>query len=213
LANQDRPVLLIDADGLWTPPPEWVDRVVDRHVWLERRGADVALSDPTSIASARPFGELQGVPARRRGPALAYCGQSPPLTSQRAIEALFRSLEQRYEIVVVNVPPFLSSAKAATVTAAAGRALVAVPNGASVTDYDELTRRLRLAAVLPIGYVYCARDPRSVVLPSNQSVAPPPPAPAWAPTPAPVETTAASPRTKSDGNGHQVDSASSVEPR
>jgi hypothetical protein len=33
-----------------------------------------------------------------------------------------------------------------------------VPDGASVTDYEELVRRLELAAATTIGYVYCCSD-------------------------------------------------------
>jgi hypothetical protein len=59
---------------------------------------------------------------------------------------------------MVNAPPFLPSAVAAHLASAAGSAVVVVPAGASVTEHEELARRLRLAAVTAIGYVYCCAN-------------------------------------------------------
>ena len=66
--------------------------------------------------------------------------------------------EWDFDVVLVNAPPFLPSADAAHLASAAGAAVVVVPDGASVTDYEELVRRLDLAAATPIGYVYCCSD-------------------------------------------------------
>ena len=77
------------------------------------------------------------------------------MRSQKALREVFRELEDDFDIVLVNAPPFLPSAEAGYLTAAAGTAVVVVPDRGSITDYEELVRRLQVAAATPIGYVYC----------------------------------------------------------
>jgi len=80
------------------------------------------------------------------------------VSSQKELRAVFRELENTFDVVLINAPPFLPSADAAHLASAAGSAVVVVPDGASVTEYEEVVRRLELAAATPIGYVYCCSD-------------------------------------------------------
>ena len=135
-------------------------RVTDHLAWKEGADGTVALGDPRpSTRRAGPFvGRLPPAePSTQPGSqaALYLCSEAPPVRSQKALRALFRDLEDDFDIVLVNAPPFLPSAVAAHLTSAAGTAVVVVPDGASVNDHEELIRRLRLAAATPIGYVYC----------------------------------------------------------
>ena len=154
-SSQGLRVLLIDVDGSWPPARAWTTRVTDHLVWVERDDGSVALakSRPRSI-DGRSNGDHNPFTQPRQS-ALYLCGEPPPVSSQRALRAVFRDLEDDFDVVLVNAPPFLPSADAAYLTSAAGAALVVVPAGGSVTDHEELVRRLRLAAVTPIGYVYC----------------------------------------------------------
>src|SRR5206468_3395192 len=117
----------------------------------------VGLGEPRSIATGRPF-PIRGrkTPPSRPRWAVSFCAKPPPVRSQRALDALFRRLEQGYDLVLVNAPTILS-ADAANLVAAAKRALVVVFDGESVSDHEELVRRLGLAGALPIGYVYSRR--------------------------------------------------------
>ena len=161
-ADRDLRVLLIDADGSWSPPLDWIDRAADRYNWVERADGTVGLGEPRSIATGRPF-PIRGrkTPAPRPRWAVSFCAKPPPVRSQRALDALFRRLEQGYDLVLVNAPPILSSADAANLVAAAKRVLVVVFDGESVSDHEELVRRLGLAGALPIGYVYSRRPARA----------------------------------------------------
>jgi Mrp family chromosome partitioning ATPase/capsular polysaccharide biosynthesis protein len=154
-ASQGLRVLLIDVDGSWPPARSWTTKVTDHLVWVERDDGSVALakSRPRSI-DGRSNGDHSAFSQARQS-ALYLCGEPPPVSSQRALRAVFRDLEDDFDIVLVNAPPFLPSADASYLTSAAGTALVVVPADGSVTDHEELARRLRLAAVTPIGYVYC----------------------------------------------------------
>ena len=160
-AARDLRVLLIDADGSWSPPLDWIDRTVDRHNWVERADGTVGLGEPRSIASGRPFPTRgRSSPPPRPQWAVSFCAKPPPVRSQRALDTLFRTLEQDYDLVLVNAPPILLSADAANLVAAAKRVLVVVCDGESVTDHEEFVRRLRLAGALPIGYIYSHRPGR-----------------------------------------------------
>jgi len=150
-------VLLITADGSWSPPAEWIAHAADRYTWTEHADGTVALSDWCSFASGRSL----PTKARNNGSSVttlpvSYCPQ-PPLRSQRAMSALFSTLEQEYDLVLVNAAPFASSPAATGLTSAAGRALAVVRAEAGVSDHEELARRLQLAAAVTIGYVYCGR--------------------------------------------------------
>jgi len=161
-ADRDLRVLLIDADGSWSAPLDWIDRAADRYNWVERADGTVGLGEPRSIATGRPF-PLRGrtSPPPRPRWAVSYCAKPPPVRSPRALDALFRRLEQGYDLVLINTPPIVSSAEAANLAAAATRVLVVVFDGESVSDHEELMRRVGLAGALPVGYVYSGRPARA----------------------------------------------------
>ena len=163
LAAQGLRVLLVDVEASWPPAGAWMARVTDHLAWKEGADGSVALGDPRpSTRRAGPFvgrlppGETSASPGSKS--ALYLCSEAPPVRSQKDLKALFRDLEDDFDVVLVNAPPFLPSAVAAHLTSAAGNAVVVVPAGASVTDHEELVRRLRLAAATLIGYVYCCAD-------------------------------------------------------
>jgi Mrp family chromosome partitioning ATPase len=164
LASQGLRVLLIDVEAAWPPAGAWMGQLTDRLPWDQREDGTVVIGTP------RP-------PTRRAGPAfgrtptkeitpytgpwksgLYLCSEAPPVSSQKELRAVFRDLEADFDVVLVNAPPFLPSADAAHLASASGAAVVVVPDGASVNDYEELVRRLQLAAAKPIGYVYCCSD-------------------------------------------------------
>lgn len=164
LASQGLRVLLIDVEAAWPPAGAWMGQLADRLPWEQSDDGTVAIGAP------RP-------PTRRAGPSfgrtptkeltpyvgpwktgLYLCSEAPPVSSQKQLRAVFRDLEDAFDVVLVNAPPFLPSADAAHLASAAGSAVVVVPDGASVTDYEEVVRRLQLAAATPVGYVYCCSD-------------------------------------------------------
>ncbi len=164
LASQGLRVLLIDVEAAWPPAGAWMGQLTDRLPWEQRDDGTVAIGAP------RP-------PTRRAGPSfgrtptkeimpftgpwksgLYLCSEAPPVSSQKELRVVFRELENDFDVVLVNAPPFLPSADAAHLASAAGSAVVVVPDGSSVTDYEEVVRRLQLAAATPIGYVYCCSD-------------------------------------------------------
>jgi len=162
LASQGLRVLLIDVEGSWPAAGAWMARVTDRLAWEEGDDGSVSLGAPRPARRPGPFvARLPvGESSVSTGPqsALYLCSEAPPVRSQKALRALFRDLEDDFDVVMVNAPPFLPSAVAAHLASAAGSAVVVVPAGASVTEHEELARRLRLAAVTAIGYVYCCAN-------------------------------------------------------
>ncbi len=164
LASQGLRVLLIDVEAAWPPAGAWMGQLTDRLPWEERDDGTVAIGAPRP--PARRAGAFVGrLPSKELTPytgpwksGLYLCSEAPPVSSQRQLRAVFRDLEDDFDVVLVNAPPFLPSADAAHLASAAGSAVVVVPAGASVTDYEELVRRLNLAAATPIGYVYCCSD-------------------------------------------------------
>ena len=164
LASQGLRVLLIDVEAAWPPAGAWMGQLTDRLPWEERDDGTVAIGAPRPpTRRAGPF--VGRAPNKELTPytgpwksGLYLCSEAPPVSSQKELRALFRDLEDDFDVVLVNAPPFLPSADAAHLASAAGSAVVVVPAGASVTDYEELVRRLQLAAATPIGYVYCCSD-------------------------------------------------------
>jgi Mrp family chromosome partitioning ATPase len=159
-STHDLRVLLIAADGSWSPPPAYIAYAADRYTWTEHADGTAALSDWCSLASIRSaVSKARNNGRTVAGPPISFCTE-PPVRSQRALNELFRSLEHDYDVVLVNAAPFMSSAAASSLTSAAGRALAVVRTESGVAVHEELARRLRLAAAVPIGYMYCGRDAR-----------------------------------------------------
>jgi Mrp family chromosome partitioning ATPase len=79
----------------------------------------------------------------------------------RSLPGLLRELEDSFDVVLVDTPPFLQSARATVLTAAAHNVLVVVNHRGSVRQTVELARRLRLMGAVPVGYIYLGvRRPR-----------------------------------------------------
>ncbi len=144
LAARGLCILLIDADGSQQPAPVWTARVTGHLAWVARGDHSVTLDERPRDRLASPT---------RSG--FYFCGEPPPVPSQKALKALFRELERDFDIVFVNTPALLPTARSAHLASAAGTAMVVVPQGGSVADHAEVVRRLRLAAATTLGYVYC----------------------------------------------------------
>jgi Mrp family chromosome partitioning ATPase len=164
LGAQGLRVLLVDVEAAWPPAGAWMGQLADRVPWEESDDGNVVIGAPRAPAR-RPGPFVGRVTAKELTPytgpwksGLYLCNDAPPVGSQKDLRAVFRDLENTFDVVVVNAPPFLPSADAAHLASAAGSALVVVPDGASVTEYEELVRRLELAAATTIGYVYCCSD-------------------------------------------------------
>jgi len=164
MAAQGLRALLIDVEASWPPAGAWMAQLTDRLPWEERDDGSVVLGAPR-VATRRPGPFVGRLPAGELTPytgpgksGLYLCSEAPPVRSQKQLRAVFRDLEKDFDVVLVNAPPFLPSADAAHLTSAAGSTVVVVPDGASVTDHEELVRRLQLAAATTVGYVYCCSD-------------------------------------------------------
>jgi Mrp family chromosome partitioning ATPase/capsular polysaccharide biosynthesis protein len=163
LGAQGLRVLLIDVEAAWPPAGPWMGQLADRLAWEHRDDGTVAIAPPRPPTRRGAF--VGRTPSKELTPytgpwksGLYLAGEAPPVSSQKELRAVFRDLEDEFDVVLVNAPPFLPSADAAHLASAAGTAVVVVPDGSSVTDYEELVRRLQLAAATPIGYVYCCSD-------------------------------------------------------
>jgi Mrp family chromosome partitioning ATPase len=164
LGSQGLSALLIDVEAYWPPAASWMAQVTDRLPWEKNDDGAVVLGTPRaptrrggSFANRVPVGEL--TPYTGQGKTGLYvCSEAPPVRSQKELRAVLRDLENEFDVVLINAPPFLPSADAAHLTSAAGSTVVVVPDGASVADHEELVRRLQLAAATTIGYVYCCSD-------------------------------------------------------
>jgi len=164
LASQGLRALLIDVEAAWPPAGAWMAQLTDRLPWEQGEDGAVVLGAPRTatrrsgtFVGRLPAAEVQpyGAPLKT---GLYLASEAPPVRSQKELRAVFRELEQEFDVVLINAPPFLPSADAAHLTSAAGSTVVVVPDGASVTDHEELVRRLQLAAATTIGYVYCCSD-------------------------------------------------------
>ena len=70
------------------------------------------------------------------------------------IGQLFEVLRGVYDLVVIDTPPLTKVAYASEVARYADRALVVVPHRGSVTPVEDVSERLAIVGVLPVGYVY-----------------------------------------------------------
>jgi Mrp family chromosome partitioning ATPase len=164
LAAQGLRVLLIDVEAAWPPAGAWMGQLTDRLPWEVSDDGTVSIGAPRPLAR-RPGPFVGRTPTKELTPftgpwkaGVYLCGEAPPVTSQKELRKVFRDLEEIFDVVLVNAPPFLPSADAAHLASATGAAVVVVPAGAGVTEYEELVRRLNLAAATAIGYVYCCPD-------------------------------------------------------
>jgi receptor protein-tyrosine kinase len=153
LAGDGHRVLLIDADldsqglsellrGEWRGRPGWMDLVGGR-----ARLQDVLL--PAADGDAMDFALL---PAGDPRPLAAQFFGSD--RSRQLLQVLLEELKDRFDVVLIDGPPLLPVAYAATIASCADGALVIVNDGGPVTEQEELARRLRLIGRSAIGYVY-----------------------------------------------------------
>jgi Mrp family chromosome partitioning ATPase len=180
-ASQGLRVVLIDVYGSRPPAREWWNRVADHLSWQER--ADGRLTLGGALPARTSGWLLAGPPGTRptvftRPPQLGlyFCGEPPPVRSQRDLTDVLLDLENNFDVVLVVAPPFLASADAAHLTTAAGAIMAVVPDGGSVTDHEEFTRRIRISGSALVGYVYCAPETNgngsSAPKPTNRAALP-----------------------------------------
>ena len=162
-ASQGLRVVLIDVYGSRPPARDWWNRVADHLSWQER--ADGRLTLGGALPARTSGWLLAGPPGTRptvftRPPQLGlyFCGEPPPVRSQRDLTDVLLDLENNFDVVLVVAPPFLASADAAHLTTAAGAIMAVVPDGGSVTDHEEFTRRIRISGSALVGYVYSAPE-------------------------------------------------------
>jgi Mrp family chromosome partitioning ATPase len=162
-ASQGLRVVLIDVYGSRPPASEWWNQVADHLSWQERADGRLTLGGALPARTsgwllAGPPGTRPTVFTRPAQLGLYYCGEAPPVRSQRDLTDVLLDLENNFDVVLVVAPPFLASADAAHLTTAAGAIMAVVPDGGSVTDHEEFTRRLRISGSALVGYVYCAAE-------------------------------------------------------
>jgi hypothetical protein len=127
-----------------------------------REGLGVVLLDTagTSLMAPAPEDQTLWHPWQTAPPAEPGTVVRTGLTDARDIESSIRTLEDNFDVVVVSAPSFLTSVLAPKLVSATRNAIVVVNDRSSVTVYEELSRRLRLADIAPLAYVYCPRESR-----------------------------------------------------
>jgi Mrp family chromosome partitioning ATPase len=172
LASRGLRVLLIDADGSREPTEAWITtHAVERRTWTkERADGTFALSGADSSPGTAPSSTGVSAQVGSSKGSLSFCRGLPPARSSKILGEVFRELGDDSDVVLVNAPPFLASADAANLASAVEHVLIAVPDESSVTDHEELSRRLRLASAVPIGYIYCSREPDLAATTENAKI-------------------------------------------
>jgi Mrp family chromosome partitioning ATPase len=185
LAGDGHRVLLIDADlesqgltemlhGDERGGPGWIDLVAGRALLhdvllpaVDGDTTDIALLSAGNprVSSAEFFGADR---------------------SRQLLSTLIEELKERFDVVLIDGPPLLPVAYAATIASCTDAVLVIVNDGGAVPEQEELQRRLRLIGRSAIGYIYnhVPRGRRSApVVPVNlrpQAGVGPVPGRAWA---------------------------------
>jgi Mrp family chromosome partitioning ATPase len=173
LAADGHRVLLIDTDlesqglsrvlrGDRRSGPGWMDVVAGR-----ARVDDVllpAIDSDVSVSALLPAGD-------RPVSAAQFFGAD---RSREQLQMLFEELKDRFDVILIDGPPLLPVAYAATVTSCADAALVIVNDGSPVPEQEELARRLRLIGRSPVGYIYnhAPRGRRTAAVPVSLRPAP-----------------------------------------
>lgn len=80
--------------------------------------------------------------------------QGPDFFANDATPALFASLAEAYDLVLIDAPPLLRVAYATKLARLADRALIVVAHGQSIDDVAELRNQLDLIGTEAVGYVY-----------------------------------------------------------
>src|SRR5207237_808266 len=116
LASQGLRALLIDVEASWPPAGAWMAQLTDRLPWEQGEDGAVVLGAPRT--ATRRSGTFVGrLPAAKVQPygaplktGLYLASEAPPVRSQKELRAVFRELEQEFDVVLINAPPFLPSA-------------------------------------------------------------------------------------------------------
>lgn len=80
-------------------------------------------------------------------------------------------LRSQYDLVLIDLPPILSVAYAATTLGAADGALVVIPHGSAVVEAEDMRDRLDLVGTPVLGYVYNKVPLRADMLGTTSGVA------------------------------------------
>ena len=80
--------------------------------------------------------------------------QGPDFFANEGTPALFASLAEAYDLVLIDAPPLLRVAYATKLARLADRALIVVAHGQAIDDVAELRNQLDLVGTDEVGYVY-----------------------------------------------------------
>jgi capsular polysaccharide biosynthesis protein len=141
LSAQGLKVLLVDADGSWQAAPPWLKSATQQVEWVERLDRTIDLVELTWTAD-RP---------------VCFAAKPPEVRFPTSMGDVFRHIEQRCDVVLIVPPQYLDSSYTAVLTAAAGHAIVVASEAGSITNAQELARRLRLNDATTLGYLYAGR--------------------------------------------------------
>jgi succinoglycan biosynthesis transport protein ExoP len=97
--------------------------------------------------------------------------QAPDFFAAVGTKALFSSLAEIYDLVIIDSPPLLRVAYATTLAHLADRAMVVVAHGEDTHSVDELREQMDLVGIPSIGYVYNFAPLRSEMTTSAGSMA------------------------------------------
>jgi len=97
--------------------------------------------------------------------------QAPDLFASPDTKALFFSLSEIYDLVIIDSPPLLRVAYATTLARLADRAMVVVAHGEDTHSVEELREQMDLVGIPAIGYVYNFAPLRSEMTTSAGSMA------------------------------------------
>jgi Mrp family chromosome partitioning ATPase/uncharacterized protein involved in exopolysaccharide biosynthesis len=97
--------------------------------------------------------------------------QAPDFFASPDTKALFFSLSEIYDLVIIDSPPLLRVAYATTLARLADRAMVIVAHGEDTHSVEELREQMDLVGIPAIGYVYNFAPLRSEMTTSAGSMA------------------------------------------
>jgi Mrp family chromosome partitioning ATPase/uncharacterized protein involved in exopolysaccharide biosynthesis len=97
--------------------------------------------------------------------------QAPDFFASTDTKALFASLSEIYDLVIIDSPPLLRVAYATTLARLADRAMVVVAHGEDTHSVEELREQMDLVGIPSLGYVYNFAPLRSEMTTSAGSMA------------------------------------------
>jgi Mrp family chromosome partitioning ATPase len=154
LASRGARTLLIDADESGDLTEALLEGWADSLPCVSPGEGPPPLEGFRSISLRTGAGEGGVASADRGNEALELSRMSGGLISPTRTAALLRALEEYFEFVVIDTPPFLGSAQAASLAEAAGDVLVVVDENAAIGAFVEVARRLEVLNATSVGYIY-----------------------------------------------------------